>query len=76
MLDLKILKIETASQTRPGSSDMKLIGIVEAAEFKAKVLQQRMILTDMKFNTNNSSEEDESILLLREIRDLLKKQNQ
>ncbi|MGB1041602.1 MAG: PH domain-containing protein, partial [Flavobacteriales bacterium] len=36
-LELKILKIETAGNSKPGSSDMKLIGIMDSANFKKSV---------------------------------------
>ena len=40
-LDLRILKIETAGQSNPKGSDMKLIGIIDSVDFKKKVLYQR-----------------------------------
>ena len=43
-LDLRILKIETAGQSNPKGSDMKLIGIIGASDFKKKVLHQRELL--------------------------------
>ena len=39
--NLRILKIETAGQSNPQGSDMKLIGIIDTVEFKNKVLRQR-----------------------------------
>jgi putative membrane protein len=37
LLDLRILKIETASASKPGGgSDMKLVGIVDMQDFKQK----------------------------------------
>ena len=41
VLDLRILKIETAGQSNPQGSDMKLIGILNSLDFKENVLKQR-----------------------------------
>lgn len=38
-LDLRILKIETAGHSNPKSSNIQLIGIIGAREFKKKVLE-------------------------------------
>jgi putative membrane protein len=77
--DLRILKIETAgSGNSQGGSDMKLIGIVDTPAFKEKVLDQRTIIRGRSLSeaTSISSSpaggQEESIQLLREIRDLLK----
>lgn len=43
-LELKVLKIETAGNSNSGGSDMKLIGIIDSANFKKKVLDQREVL--------------------------------
>jgi len=49
-LDLRILKIETASASKPGTnSDMKLIGIVGMQEFKQKRKQTRY---QQRYETN------------------------
>lgn len=73
MLDLKILKIETAGHSNPRGSDMKLIGIKEMSAFKEAVLNQREVL---RSNSREGSSEINGIektnLLLEEIRDLLK----
>jgi len=74
IFDLRILKVETAGNSNPNGTDMKLIGILEAAGFKEKVLQQREVLRksesgDMSYSFTST---DESLVLLREIRDLLK----
>jgi len=45
-LDLRVLKVETAGQSNPQGSDMKLMGIIDALEFKKKVLDQRTILQE------------------------------
>ena len=79
--DLRILKIETAGSSNPQGSDMKLIGIIDTPAFKEKVLEQRTIIRNKSLTeasamsaTGNLSS-DESIALLREIRDLLKQLN-
>jgi putative membrane protein len=74
LLGLKILKIETAGQSNPqGMSDMRLVGIVNAAEFKQAVLEQRAQLKEYYRggNTISTNQDDPNIALLTEIRDLL-----
>ena len=67
---MSILKIETAGNTGQGMSDLTLIGIVNAAEFRNKVFEQRDKVTD---NTAGSAEDQESTLkVLMEIRDSIK----
>ncbi|MBN4077550.1 PH domain-containing protein [bacterium AH-315-C20] len=74
--DLRIIKIETAGSSSQYGSDMKLIGIIDADDFKEKVLNERDILTqkmatgglgNMSVVADNSMQE-----ILTEIRDLLK----
>ena len=76
LLELRMLKIETAGGGGSTTSDMKLIGIVDAEGFKEKVLEQREVLR-MKAERGNTGElgSDETLEVLREIRDLLKKAN-
>ena len=76
LLELRMLKIETAGGGGSTTSDMKLIGIVDAEGFKEKVLEQREVLR-MKAERGNNGElgSDETLEVLREIRDLLKKAN-
>jgi membrane protein YdbS with pleckstrin-like domain len=71
--DLRILKIETAGQSNPQGSDMKLIGIINASDFKEKVLHQRELLkTDNRIDTSKSEASNEQIVdLLKEIKDIL-----
>jgi len=73
-LDLRILKIETAGQSNPQGSDMKLIGIIDSQLFKEKVLRQReLIKTDALLPTASSESSNEHILdILKEIKDILK----
>ena len=47
LLDLRILKIETAGSSNPHGSDMKLMGINDAEKFKEDVLVQREQLIRM-----------------------------
>lgn len=72
-LDLRILKIETAGQSNPQGSDMKLIGIVNMQEFKEKVLHQRELLTtDNRADHRQSDARNEELMsILLEIKDLL-----
>lgn len=71
LLELRVLKIETAGSSNPHGSDMKLMGIVEAEEFKKQVLEQRELLMRKPDMDNTVPEENESLEVLREIRDLL-----
>jgi putative membrane protein len=73
--DLRILKIETAGSSNPTGSDMKLIGIIDTADFKERVLEQRTIIRNKALTImggGTGSGDEESIVLLKEIRDLLK----
>ena len=72
-LDLRILKIETAGQSNPQGSDMKLIGIIDATMFKEKVLRQReLIKTDGSPGPASSKTSNEEIVeLLRDIKEIL-----
>lgn len=74
-LDLRILKIETAGHSNPKGSDMKLIGIVDAADFKVQVLHQRELLVNENKRPERRDGEDtqkETLKVLGEIRDILK----
>jgi len=73
--DLRILKIETAGGSNPQGSDMKLIGIIDTPAFKKMVLEQRSVIRNKNLSESTGSSTalgDESIALLKEIRDLLK----
>ena len=72
---LQMLKIETAGQSNPHGSDMKLIGIEGLVEFKQKVLSQRALISaeSQSAETKSIDKDDQMIQLLTEIRELLKK---
>lgn len=73
LLELRILKIETAGGGGSGMSDMRLVGIVDAEGFKEKVLEQReAIRMKMENGKAGGTGSDETLEVLREIRDLLK----
>lgn len=72
LLELRVLKIETAGGSNPHGSDMKLIGINDAEKFKQKVLDQREVLVRNPIIENSWNDKDQSLAVLREIRDLLK----
>lgn len=74
LLDLKILKIETAGHSNPRGSDMKLIGIIDAAAFKEAVLDQREKLQNQsRINSSSKSDSFEKTnQLLEDIREILK----
>lgn len=72
LFNLRILKIETAGNSNPRGTDMKLIGILNTADFKTKVLEQRELLKSSNQSDNSSSNSsNETNKLLIEIRDLL-----
>ena len=73
---LKILKIETAGNSSSHSSDMKLTGILDCVNFKENVLKQReQNKNNNSVEENKSSTDNDSIIILKEIRDLLKDLN-
>jgi len=71
--NLRILRIETAGQSNPQGSDMELMGIINTQEFKQMVLEQReiLILSKQDSKTTSESDKDQTIELLKEIRDIL-----
>lgn len=71
---LSILKVETAGTSAQGDADLSLIGIVDAADFRNMVLEQRDVVTDNTSGIPRSAETDiSSTELLLEIRDILKR---
>lgn len=72
-LDLRILKIETAGQSNPQGSDMKLVGIISSLDFKEKVLHQRELLrTEHRVDNRQTETGNKQIAdLLGEIKDIL-----
>lgn len=70
--DLQAVKVETAGQSSPGAL-IKLVGVVEAREFRDTVLRQRDAVASASFpgapETSVPAESDDA--LLREIRDTL-----
>lgn len=77
LFNLRILKIETAGQSNPQGSDMKLVGIVGTEKFKEKVLHQReLLITQNRSEIRSSETNNEQVIdLLKEIRDILKEKN-
>lgn len=70
---LSILKVETAGGSNQGQADLTLIGIVDASNFRKRVLQQRDKVTENKYSNDSGSQTDDSALaVLKEIRDSLK----
>lgn len=71
--DLRILKIETAGQSNPQGSDMKLIGIMNTQAFKEQVLLQREHLKSRESDDRkpSNSKEDQMIGLLQDIKEIL-----
>ena len=76
LFDLRILKIETAGGGASAMSDMKLVGIIDAEGFKEKVLEQREVLRmKTEHGQVHDLRPDETLEVLKEIRDLLKNAN-
>lgn len=71
LLQLKILKIETASQGNPMKSDMQLVGIIDADDFKNSVLAQREKLSSRTAIDGNTPDSNEVVALLKDIKDIL-----
>jgi putative membrane protein len=71
--ELRILKIETAGQSNPKGTDMNLIGIIEMAEFKKKVLHQRELVRTSSKETEgtNGNKEEQIVGLLSDIKSIL-----
>ncbi|SMO66866.1 PH domain-containing protein [Gracilimonas mengyeensis] len=68
---LSILKVETAGGNTQTGSDLSLIGIQSASEFRQMVLDQRDKVTD---NVSSSNSDTESTAeLLKDIRDSLQR---
>lgn len=69
---LSILKIETAGNTGQGTSDLSLIGIIDAFDFRNLVFEQRDKVTD-NTRSDASIEAESTTKILSEIRDSLKR---
>lgn len=71
-LELSILQIETAGQSQQGTSDLKLIGIVDAADFRNRVLEQRDKVTEnVQPAVSESTDEETTREILKDIRQSL-----
>lgn len=70
---LSILKIETAGNTGQGAADLSLIGIINAADFRTKVFNQRDVVTDNTSSSGSSNEPDSMVSLLSDIKDSLER---
>jgi putative membrane protein len=69
---LSVLRIETAGSSGQGQADLTLIGIENAADFRAEVLKQRDEVTENRYSQPSPVENDDIVKLLSEIRDSLK----
>lgn len=67
---LNVLKIETAGNTGQGMSDLTLIGIIDAANFRNMVLNQRDNVTENRAAA--TTDQPDTLEVLKEIRDSLK----
>lgn len=73
-LNLGMLDIETAGQSgAQGSSDAKIVGIIDLKEFRNRVLKQRdiVLLHTSKNQNEYRSEDSSSSSILEQIRDTL-----
>jgi membrane protein YdbS with pleckstrin-like domain len=75
MFKLHMLDIETAGQSSPqGNSDAKIIGIINAREFRDQVLTQRdlVVAKDENVVAKSSDNEKNVTAILLDIKDVLK----
>ena len=76
-LGLRSLKIETAGQGTPGASEADLVGIIDPIDFRDAVLRQRDLLSGSPgapaIQPATDGETDEAVVLLTEMRDLLRR---
>lgn len=69
---LSILKVETAGGSAQGKADLTLIGILDAAQFRSRVLEQRDNVTENKYGDSGAESAESTLAVLKEIRDFLK----
>ena len=67
--DLRILKVETAGNSAQTGADMKLVGILDAAEFKKKVMRARDEFQESRMSRGTATTVDEvgTLSVLRDI---------
>lgn len=68
---LSVLKIETAGSSGPHSSNMRLIGVENAREFRNNVLDQRDKMKERNNTPSGQMNDGELLTVMREIRDVL-----
>ena len=68
---MSILKIETAGNSGQGVSDLTLIGIANAEDFRSRVLNQRDIVTDNM--SGGDTRQDDTLKVLIQIRDSIQR---
>lgn len=69
---LSILKVETAGGSAQGQADLTLIGILDAAQFRGRVLEQRDKVTENRYSDTDPESTESTLAVLKEIRDSLK----
>lgn len=71
-LQLKILRVETASQGHPMRTDMQLVGIIDTESFKDAVLAQReKLINGNSGQASDANEQNEVVTLLTDIKEIL-----
>lgn len=67
--DLRILKVETAGNSSASGADMQLVGIMDAAQFKNKVMEVRdgFVQDKARGASNNAEVDGEMLSVLRDI---------
>lgn len=70
---LSILQIETAGSSASASADLSLIGIVNASDFRDKVLDQRDVVTENTSSATSSDNSENVLEVLKDIRASLKR---
>jgi len=71
--NLSIFKVETAGRSESNSSEMDLIGLIDAHLFRDKVFEQRKALSDKRNTKSNEDILSEINSTLQRIENLLKK---
>ena len=71
--NLSIFKVETAGRSESNSSEMDLVGLIDAHLFRDKVFEQRKVLSDKRNTKSNEDILSEINSTLQRIENLLKK---
>ena len=71
--NLSIFRVETAGRSESNSSEMQLVGLIDAHLFRDKVFEQRKVLSDKRNTKSNEDILSEINGTLKRIENILKK---